>query len=130
VGNKCPIESTISLINGKWKILILKELSQGPVRYGKIGNHIPTISAKVLTQQLREMVDDGLLVREVFAEIPPRVEYSLGEMGISLFTVFKELRRWGLSEDKVHSVQCAYCKNCQPLWQVKQQSVVVQESNQ
>jgi DNA-binding HxlR family transcriptional regulator len=119
VENKCPIESTISLINGKWKILILKELSQGPVRYGQIGNNIPTISAKVLTHQLREMIDDGLVVRKVFAEVPPRVEYSLGEMGKSLFTVFTELRRWGLSEDKVHSIQCAYCKKCQPIWQAK-----------
>lgn len=120
--NKCPIESTLSVINGKWKILILKELSQGPVRYGQIGNNIPTISAKVLTQQLREMANDGLVVRKVFAEIPPRVEYSLSEMGISLYTVFKELRRWGLSEDKVHSVQCAFCMKCQPVWQDKQQS--------
>lgn len=120
--NKCPIESTLSIINGKWKILILKELSKGPVRYGQIGNNIPTISAKVLTQQLREMVDDGLVVRKVFAEIPPRVEYSLNEMGISLYTVFKELRRWGLSEDKVHSVQCSFCEKCQPVWQDKQQS--------
>lgn len=120
VENKCPIESTLSLINGKWKILIFKELSQEPVRYGQISNHIPNISAKVLTQQLREMMDDGLVVREVFAEIPPRVEYSLSEMGLSIFTVFKELRRWGLDEDKVNSVQCAFCKKCQPLWQVKQ----------
>lgn len=120
--NKCPIESTLSIINGKWKILILKELSHGPVRYGQIGNNIPAISAKVLTQQLREMAEDGLVVRKVFAEIPPRVEYSLSEMGISLYTVFKELRRWGLSEDKVHSVQCAFCEKCQPIWQFKQQS--------
>lgn len=118
--NKCPIESTISLINGKWKILILKELSRGPMRYGTIGNNIPAISAKVLTQQLREMTDDGLVVRKVFAEVPARVEYSLSEMGISLYTVFKELRRWGLSEDKVHSVQCSYCEKCQPVWQVEQ----------
>lgn len=89
------------------------------MRYGKIGNHIPTISAKVLTHQLREMMDDGLVVRKVFAEVPLRVEYSLGEMGISLFTIFTELRRWGLSEDKVHSIQCAYCKKCQPIWQAK-----------
>jgi len=63
--NKCPIESTLSLISGKWKILILKELSQGPVRYGQIGNHIPSISAKVLTQQLRQLTDDRLVVRSV-----------------------------------------------------------------
>ena len=120
--NKCPIESTLALINGKWKILILKELSQGPVRYGQIGTNIPAVSAKVLTQQLREMVNDGLVVRKVFAEIPPRVEYSLSEMGMSLYTVFKELRRWGLNEDKVHSVQCSFCAKCQLLWQPEQQS--------
>jgi DNA-binding HxlR family transcriptional regulator len=122
VENKCPIESTLSLINGKWKILIFKELSRGPVRYGQISNHIPNISAKVLTQQLREMMDDGLVERKVFAEVPPRVEYYLSEMGLSIFTVFKELRRWGLDDDKVHSVQCAFCKKCQPLWQANQQS--------
>lgn len=114
--NKCPIESTLSLINGKWKILILKELSQGPVRYGQIGKQIPAISAKVLTQQLQEMLADGLLVRTVFAEIPPRVEYSLSEMGTSIFTIFKELRRWGLNEDKVHPVQCSFCHHCQPFF--------------
>lgn len=114
--NRCPIESTLSLISGKWKILILKELSQGPVRYGHISRNIPAVSAKVLTQQLREMLEDGLLVREVFAEIPPRVEYSLSEMGISIFSIFKELRRWGLDEDKVHAAQCAFCKKCQPVW--------------
>lgn len=117
--NQCPIESTISLINGKWRILILKELSQGPVRYGQLGKQIPAISAKVLTQQLREMIDDGLVARKVFAEIPPRVEYSLSEMGISLFTIFKELRRWGLDENKTHAVQCSFCAKCQPVWQVK-----------
>ncbi len=118
--NRCPIESTLSLINGKWKILILKELSQGPVRYGQICNHIPAISAKVLTQQLREMTNDGLVVRTVFAEIPPRVEYSLSEMGTSIFSIFKELRRWGLYEDKIHSAQCSYCRQCQPLFSDEQ----------
>ncbi len=112
--NKCPIESTLSLINGKWKILILKALSQGPVRYGQIGGSIPAISAKVLTQQLREMIADGLVLREVFAEVPPRVEYSLSEMGVSIFTVFVELRRWGLSENNVQPVKCSFCMNCRP----------------
>jgi len=122
VEKKCPIESTLSLINGKWKILILKELSQGPVRFGQLGNNIPSVSAKVLTQQLRELTDDGLVVRTVFAEIPPRVEYSLSEMGVSIFTIFVELRRWGLCEDKAHSVECAYCKKCQPFWHGEKQA--------
>ena len=74
MNGRCPIETTVSLINGKWKLLILKELSQGPVRYGRLGAQIPAVSAKVLTQQLREMEEDGLIVRTVFAEVPPRVE--------------------------------------------------------
>ena len=59
MNGRCPIETTVSLINGKWKLLILKELSQGPVRYGQLGAQIPAVSAKVLTQQLREMEEDG-----------------------------------------------------------------------
>ena len=82
MNGRCPIETTVSLINGKWKLLILKELSQGPVRYGQLGAQIPAVSAKVLTQQLREMEEDGLIVRTVFAEVPPRVEYSLADMGL------------------------------------------------
>jgi DNA-binding HxlR family transcriptional regulator len=102
------------MINGKWKLLILKELSQGPVRYGALERGIPTISSKVLTQRLREMEADGLVVRTIFSEIPPRVEYSLDEMGISIFKVFTEMRRWGLEEDKRHNIRCAGCKNCLP----------------
>jgi DNA-binding HxlR family transcriptional regulator len=114
MNRQCPIESTLSLINGKWKLLILKELSQGPVRYGALERGIPTISAKVLTQQLREMEADGLVVRTIFPEIPPRVEYSLDEMGTSIFKVFTEMRRWGLEEDRRHDIRCAECKNCLP----------------
>jgi len=111
---KCPIEATVSLINGKWRILILKELSQCPVRFGALERAIPNISAKVLTQQLREMEADGLVKRKIFPEIPPRVEYSLSEMGVSLFTIFGVLRHWSMTEDKSDSVACSGCKNCQP----------------
>lgn len=109
---RCPIESTLAIISGKWKILIMKALSQGPVRYGEISKEIPAVSSKVLTQQLREMEKDGLIVRKVFPEIPPRVEYSLSKMGASLSSVLGELRNWGLTEDKVHDVECTYCKKC------------------
>ena len=119
---QCPIESTLSLINGKWKQMILKELSQGPVRYGQLGARIPSVSSKVLTQQLREMERDGLIVRTVFAEIPPRVEYSLAEMGASIFTVFKELRRWGLEEDAMHRGKCSFCGQCRPLFRSEKQT--------
>lgn len=115
MGGKCPIESTLSLINGKWKLLILKELSQGAVRYGKLGAAIPAVSAKVLTQQLRELEEDGLIVRTVYAEVPPRVEYSLSDMGTSIFSVFKELRRWGLEDDGLVRGECSFCGQCIPV---------------
>ena len=116
MSTKCPIEYTLSLINGKWKLLILKELSQGPVRYGALGNRIPDISAKVLTQQLREMEKDGLLVRTIFPEIPPHVEYNLAEKGKSVFTVFVEMRKWGLEHpDDEGEVACMFCSNCNPM---------------
>ena len=118
----CPVESTLSLINGKWKLLILKQLTQGPVRYGALGRSIPSISSKVLTQQLREMEKDGLIIRTVFPEVPPRVEYSLDKMGVSIFSVFVEMRRWGLEEDFVHNAKCNYCSNCQPSDYYKPQS--------
>ena len=116
MGGKCPIESTFALINGKWKLLILKELSQGPVRYGALGDRLAAVSAKVLTQQLRELESDGLVVRTVFPETPPRVEYSLSAMGASLYTIFVEMRRWGLEEDRVHEIHCSGCRNCMPLY--------------
>jgi len=114
---KCPIETTFSLINGKWKHLIIKELSQGPVRYGRLAKEISTISAKVLSQQLKELEADGLVARRVFAEVPLRVEYSLTKMGVSLFSVFKELRRWGLEEDSAGRSQCSHCSKCQPIYE-------------
>lgn len=114
MNKKCPIEFTLSLINGKWKIKILKELSQKPLRYGELGKYIPEVTSKVLIQHLREMEGDGLIVREIFPEVPPRVEYSLSEKGKSIFSIFTELRRWGLALDNEEKVACAMCKKCIP----------------
>ena len=114
MNKKCPIEFTLSLINGKWKLLILKELSQEPLRYGIIGKRIPEISSKVLIQHLREMENDGLITREIFPEVPPRVEYSLSEKGSSIFSIFIELRRWSLEANENDKVECAMCKKCMP----------------
>lgn len=107
---KCPIEFTLSLISGKWKILLLKELSQQPLRYGALVKAIPAISAKVLIQQLRELEEDGLITRSVFPEVPPRVEYALSELGKSIFNIFVALRQWGLES----GAECKFCKKCQP----------------
>ena len=114
VERKCPIEYTISVINGKWKIFILKELSGGPLRYGVLVRLVPKISPKVLIQQLRDLEDDGIIAREIFPEIPPRVEYSLTEKGLCLFETFSALRKWAIDVDDGGKVYCIGCKKCQP----------------
>jgi DNA-binding HxlR family transcriptional regulator len=116
MSKQCPIEATLSRINGKWKLLIIKALSKGPVRYGALEKAIPNISAKVLTQQLREMEGDGLVIRTVYAEIPPKVEYSLDEMGLSIFSVFFAMRQWSLEKDTKHAeeIECRGCDDCRP----------------
>lgn len=111
---QCPVEYTLSQISGKWRIMILKELSQGPVRYGAIGRSIPGISAKILIQHLREMEDDGLVVRTIYPEVPPRVEYSLSKAGVSVFSMLATLRDWGLASDTNGCVACKSCEKCVP----------------
>ena len=80
----CPVETTLVLIGDKWKILILRDLMEGTKRFGELKKSIGTVSQKVLTAQLRDMEDKGLLTRKVYAEVPPRVEYTLTETGYSL----------------------------------------------
>ena len=91
----CPVETTLSLIGDKWKVLILRELLGGTRRFGELRRGIGRVSQKVLTAQLRAMEADGLVRREVFAEVPPRVEYSLTPLGRSLAPVMDALRTWG-----------------------------------
>lgn len=92
---ECPIAATLELIGGRWKTIILFYLSSGKKRFGEVSVRIPTISRKVLTQQLRELEKDGLIHRRQYKEIPPRVEYSLTELGKSLSPVFREMSIWG-----------------------------------
>jgi len=91
----CPVEVSLLMIGDKWKVLILRELMAGTKRFGEILDAINGISQKVLTQKLREMESDGLLDRVTYAEIPPRVEYSLTDLGRSLGPVLDSLREWG-----------------------------------
>lgn len=91
----CPIETTLLLIGDKWKVLILRDLTKGTMRFGELKKSISSISQKVLTQQLRSMEEDGLVDRKVYAEIPPRVEYSLTETGRSLKPILDSLCEWG-----------------------------------
>ncbi len=92
---KCPVTGLIQLIGGKWKPIILYCLKPGKKRFGEISARIPTISRKVLTEQLKELELDGLISRAQFKEIPPRVEYSLTELGKSLSPLLLEMEKWG-----------------------------------
>jgi DNA-binding HxlR family transcriptional regulator len=91
----CPITATMEVIGGKWKPLILYNLTLGTRRFGELSVRIPSISRKVLTEQLKELERDGLVVRQQYKEMPPRVEYSLTEKSKSLVPVFKEIANWG-----------------------------------
>lgn len=92
---KCPVAAMIEMIGGKWKPIILFCLSSGTRRFGEIAVRIPTISRKVLTEQLKELERDGLIERKQYKEIPPRVDYSLTALGISLSPVLSAMERWG-----------------------------------
>lgn len=92
---KCPVTATLELIGGKWKTIILYSLVNGKRRFGEIAVRIPDISRKVLTEQLKELEAAGLIYREEFKEIPPRVEYSLTPTGNSLSSIFEALEIWG-----------------------------------
>ncbi len=91
----CPVETTLALIGDKWKVLILRDLMPGTKRFGELKKSIGHVSQKVLTAQLRDMEENGLLHRRTYAEVPPRVEYSLTDLGRSLKPVLDALQEWG-----------------------------------
>ncbi len=91
----CPVETTLTLISDKWKVLILRDLLPGTKRFGELKKSIGHVSQKVLTSQLREMEESGLVSRKVYAEVPPRVEYTLTELGYSLRPVLDAMWNWG-----------------------------------
>ncbi|RVU54375.1 winged helix-turn-helix transcriptional regulator [Anaerosphaera multitolerans] len=97
----CPVEVTLSLIGNKWKVLIIRDLLEGTKRFGELKKSIGSISAKVLTSNLREMEEEGLINRKVYAEVPPKVEYSLTETGYSLKSVLDSMYSWGESYKEV-----------------------------
>jgi DNA-binding HxlR family transcriptional regulator len=93
---QCPVSAMLKLIGGKWKPVILYCLRADTRRFGEIAARIPTISRKVLTDQLKELEQDNLIIRVQFNEIPPRVEYSLSELGKSMTPVLAEMEKWGI----------------------------------
>ena len=86
---ECPVATTVQLIGSKWKLLILRDLLTGKKRYNELKRSLPDISQKVLTASLKSMVNDGLVIRTAYPEVPPRVEYSLSELGESMRPVIQ-----------------------------------------
>lgn len=91
----CPVETTLTLISDKWKVLILRDLLPGTKRFGELKKSIDSVSQKVLTSQLRQMEESGLLLRTAYPEVPPRVEYSLTDLGYSLKPILDAMQDWG-----------------------------------
>ncbi|MFA1733847.1 winged helix-turn-helix transcriptional regulator [Fusobacterium animalis] len=91
----CPVELTLLLISNKWKVLIIRDLLDGTKRFSELKKSINNISQKVLTSNLREMEENNLLTRKVYPEIPPRVEYTLTDIGYSLKTLLNDMDKWG-----------------------------------
>lgn len=98
----CAVESTIKVIGGRWKVLILRELFEEVKRFNQLHRALHGITQKMLTQQLREMEADGLIHREVYAQVPPKVEYSLTPLGESLKPILHEMHQWGLKYLQSH----------------------------
>lgn len=99
---KCPVEITLQLIGNKWKVLIIRDLLTGTKRFGELMNSVTGITQKVLTSNLRAMEEAGLLIRTVYPQVPPKVEYSLTETGLSLKPILDSMFSWGIEYKQSH----------------------------
>lgn len=97
---ECPVATTVSLIGSKWKLLIMRNLLARPWRFNELQKSIDGISQKALTEALRSMVADGIVIRKAYPEVPPRVEYSLTELGESMRPIIKAMENWGSAYKK------------------------------
>lgn len=91
----CPVATTVQLISNKWKLLIIRNLLLRPWRFNELHKNLEGISQKVLTDSLRQMEADGIIIRTAYPEVPPRVEYSLSELGESMRPILKSMEEWG-----------------------------------
>ena len=98
----CPVATTVALIGSKWKLLIMRNLLSRPWRFNELRKDLEGVSQKVLTDSLRSMEEDGIVIRTVFPEVPPRVEYSLSELGRSLRPIMDAMEIWGTEYKKNH----------------------------
>ena len=112
----CPVEATLELIGGKYKALILWHLSEGKLRFSELHKLVKSATPKMLTQQLRELESQNMIHREVYPVIPPRVEYSLTELGKSLMPILVAMRDWGAGYLKSNDLEtCCFMMNSEPL---------------
>lgn len=93
--NSCPVDTTLKIIGGKWKSLILHHLMNNTCRFNELQRRMPGITQRMLTLQLRELEQDGIVHREVYPQVPPKVEYSLTQQGQTLKPVIEAMRQWG-----------------------------------
>ena len=109
----CPVETTLTLISDKWKVLILRDLLTGTKRFGQLRHSVGNVSQKSLTAQLRQMESSGLVNRKVYAEVPPRVEYSLTEKGMSVVPILQSICRWSGAYHKEDTENTMlHCQKC------------------
>lgn len=95
IQDQCPMDTTINVLSGKWKLSILWQLSKGTIRFNELQRVLSDITQKTLTQQLRELEREGIIIRKVYPEVPPKVEYSLTELGNSLKPLLSSMCEWG-----------------------------------
>lgn len=114
----CPVGTTLDLIGGKYKALILWHLAEGTLRFSQLRKAVPNATPKMLTQQLRELEGDELIHREVYPVIPPKVEYSLTELGRSLLPILVAMRDWGAGYLRNNKAQepCCFMMNKDPVF--------------
>lgn len=93
---ECPVATTVQLIGSKWKLLIMRNLLTRPWRFNELKKDLDGISQKVLTDSLRSMEEDGIITRTVYAEVPPRVEYALSDVGESMRPILDAMKEWGM----------------------------------
>ena len=116
--DNCPVEATLDLIGGKYKALILWHLSEGKLRFSELRKVITTATPKMLTQQLRELESQALIHREVFPVVPPKVEYSLTELGRSLLPILVAMRDWGADYMRSKNLEaCCFMMGKDPVTQ-------------
>lgn len=97
--DSCPIEKTMNVIGGKWTFLILRDLFHGPKRFGELLRSLKGVSPKTLSSRLRDLENEEIVIRTIYPQIPPKVEYALSEKGQTLEPIFNEMKKWGLLWD-------------------------------